>query len=624
MTELKRSMGFFALLALSISSMVSTEMFTGAAIGAKYAGPGSIISWVLLGCISIYVALCYGELCSMFPTAGGNYEYAKQTYGRFVSYLIGWGTWVLSNIVIVILAMAAINSLLPSAFPSLYKILIVSGFIILLNLVAMFGVEASSLLMIVFAIITVFTLVSIFIKGIFNIKLVNFTPFYSVQGFNGIVTATLLLAESVLGWESATYLSEETENPEKKIPKVILIATIFTAIINILVAFVVLGLIPSGTLGYISEPFNAVITTLFGASIVPLTNMLIYLILIGSAASSVVSTPRLLLAMARDKLFLKQLNSIHPKFNTPYKAIIFQTIVSLIFIFLGFGNYNILLQIMIPLAIIIYSVIIIAVTILRVKKPELKRPFRAPFGKIGPVLTTLFFISVLIFWIITEKDALSITLLGFSIIGLGIPIYFLLMMYYNPNAIKIVNNVLAYAYLATEDIYVPKKIRTEVINELGDLKNKTVLDYECNAGTLTLPLSKVSKKVYATDISVNQVNLTNSRAKKENISNITGITSSPDEISPKVPLVDSVVSIGGLSNIQDIVGFLKKINKRIKKNGKIVFLEYDKFFYIIPNKIWLNDDEKIKKKFSDSGFSIKIRRKRGLLWTYIFITGKKI
>ena len=625
--ELKRSMGFFALLALSISSMVSTEMFTGAAIGAKYAGPSSIIAWVILGAVSIYVALCYGELCAMFPKAGGNYEYAKQTYGKFISYIIGWGTWILSNLMMVLILTTAINSLVPGAFPVLYKVLIVSGFVILLNFVAYKGIEASAMLMIIFAAITVFMLFAIFFKGIFAIHPINFTPFFGALGISGIITTVLLLAESILGWESATYLSEETENPEKKVPMAILIATLFAAIINILVAIVMLGVIPSQNLANIGDPFSAAAKMLFGAGIISFLNMGIYLILLGSAASVVVSTPRLLLAMARDKLFLKELSSIHPKYKTPYKAIIFQTIVSLLLIFVGFGRYDLLLKIVIPLAILIYSTIIIAVAILRFRKPEIKRPFKVPFGKIGPVIVVLFFIAAVVFWAMTEKGAVSLIVMGLLILAISIPVYFLLEMYYNPKAIKFVNNMLAYVYYLSENIFIPKKIRASSIGLLGNVKGKKVLDYACNVGTFTVPLTEAvgkNGKIFSTDISEKVITIVMKRAARKNIKNVKAYLSDPEKINKNIPVVDAALSMGGASIVQDEIEFLKHLNKRLKKNGRVVFVEYDKFFHIIPNANWLSDDKHINNCFSKSGFEVKIIRKKGIFWTYIFIIGNKV
>jgi len=78
MAELKRSMGFWTILALAISSIMGTGLFYGTGIASKYAGNASILSWVLLSLFALYVSSCFGELTSMFPEAGGVYEFCKQ------------------------------------------------------------------------------------------------------------------------------------------------------------------------------------------------------------------------------------------------------------------------------------------------------------------------------------------------------------------------------------------------------------------------------------------------------------------------------------------------------------------------------------------------------------------
>src|SRR3989339_1149222 len=154
MAELKRSLGFGALLALSITSIIGTGLFLGPSIAAGYSGTASVISWLILAAISLYIAACFGELVAMFPKAGGLYEYAKQTYGRFWSFVVGWLSWVTENIFTTLMIVAAIGYILPAQFPVLFKMGISIFFIIALNIIVYIGIEASSVMVITFAIIT--------------------------------------------------------------------------------------------------------------------------------------------------------------------------------------------------------------------------------------------------------------------------------------------------------------------------------------------------------------------------------------------------------------------------------------------------------------------------------------
>src|SRR3989338_2428677 len=90
MAELKRVLGFWMTLSLAISSIMGTGIFFGASIGAKYSGNASILSWVILSAIACYIGIYFAELASMYPKAGGVYEFSKHAYNRFFSFIMGW------------------------------------------------------------------------------------------------------------------------------------------------------------------------------------------------------------------------------------------------------------------------------------------------------------------------------------------------------------------------------------------------------------------------------------------------------------------------------------------------------------------------------------------------------
>src|SRR3989338_10763195 len=195
--------------------------------------------------------------------------------------------------------------------------------------------------------------------------------------------------------------------------------------------------------------------------------------------------PRLILALARDKLFIAQLSGIHPVFKTPYKAIIFQAIISLIIFGMAFGRYRTLLTLLLPLGLIMYIFIIMAVPILRYRYPDVPRSFKVPFGKRGAYLLVGFLFSLMALWIIAQPNAWHILRLGLSFVAIGIPIYLLLEMYYNHDFIIGVNDALAYFTLITERFILPKSVRNEILLLLGNIRSRTILEFGCSVGTLT-------------------------------------------------------------------------------------------------------------------------------------------
>ena len=152
------------------------------------------------------------------------------------------------------------------------------------------------------------------------------------------------------------------------------------------------------------------------------------------------------------------------------------------------------------------------------------------------------------------------------------------------------------------------------------------MEYGCSFGALTKRLApRVTERgrIFATDLSLNKVKIAARRTRHFPHVNVQHHPHL-DSFKLKVPKLDGVISVGMLSYMQNPLNILKTLGKHVKKNGEIVFLDYDKFFYVIPNVAWIEDDEKLGKLFKQAGFAVSVERKRGLLWTYVIISGKKV
>lgn len=627
MAELKRTLGFGTIVALTLTAMIGTGMFFGTAIGASYSGNAVLIAWALLLLINVYVAACFGELVALFPRAGGVYEFSKQAYGRFFSFLIGWVTWVMASISVTVLIVAALEYLLPAGYTIYFKILIAIGLILVLNFVTYMGVNTSAAVLTFFAIISVVLFIAIIIPGAFHVNLANFKPFFS-SPFIFVFVALFFMLEALMGWEEASFLAEETKNPEKTIPKALIISTIIAGVLGIGAAFISLGVIPWQSLVGLIAPINNVTTVIFGSLGSRIIGIGIVLALIGSAAGIIISTPRLLLAMARDKLFISQLAAIHEKKRTPHKAILFQTIVSIIIIIIGFGQYKILLSMFVPLALIMYIAVLLSVTILRFKLPDARRAFKVPLGKLGPVIISIIYIGVIVVWLFLEPGAFSLFRIILSLIFFGIPIYLLLMFFYNPDAIIRFSNYFAKLTFWMENLLLPKGVRRQIIGLFKDLEEKAVLEYGAGVGTLTLHLAEAvgpKGRIYATDFSNRNIRLLEKRLIKKGIQHVTMIHDEHqvNRVHPSVESVDIIFSVGMMSYMQDVQKILKEMHRLLPEAGRICFVEYVNFFRFLPDAEWISNADKLKKIFRDAGFSVKIEKRRGFLWNYLFVYGIK-
>ena len=326
MAELKKVLNYPTILLITINSIMGTGIFFLPAVGAKTAGPASVLSWLILSIISIYIAMCFAELTSMFPKSGGIYEFCKQAYGRFISFIIGWMTIIAGNITIAMLVVGAIQYLMPTGDP-LLKIGSSLIFIFVFNYIAFKGMKTSAVMLITFAFITLFTILSLTLPGLIKFNLNNFDPFF-VFPFSSLMLAIFLIAETFFGWETTTFLAEETKDGAKVMPKALIWGTVIIAIISLLSVISSLSTIHWQSFGISKAPLADLATVHFGSGATDIFTILVYLAIIGSVAGWIVSAPRLILAMAKDKLFLTQFAKIHPKNNTPHLAILFQRIQS--------------------------------------------------------------------------------------------------------------------------------------------------------------------------------------------------------------------------------------------------------------------------------------------------------
>ncbi|NIA04295.1 MAG: amino acid permease [Nitrospiraceae bacterium] len=517
------------------------------------------------------------------------------------------------------------------------------------------GIRDSSIMIISFTVINLIVMGILFSGMIFSprFSVSNFSPFYPSENpltnIKLILITVFLIAESLFGFEQVLFLGDETKNPEKVIPKAMIISIIFESVIIILFVIATLGFMnwkvfaglsplpkTSSNLPSInSAPYSYISYLLYGYNGMLIFSILIYLVIMGAATTTIVTTPRLLYTLAKDKLFLSSMKELHPKYQSPYKAIIFQTIIISIFALLSLlaNGYETLLKLYSPMVLFVIILTEMAYIYFRIKHKKKERPFKLKYGTPIAIFIILFYIGLLIGWMISDPLSLKLVLLGLSFIILGIPIFFLVEFYYDTKAIRKTHDLFAYFALFTERLNLPQKVIDEILALLGSLRGKTVLEYGCGVGTLTKDLARrVGRygEVYATDLSIKDLLITEKRIRslvlnKEEIGRVHILHDAlhTERIHPDIKYADVVVSVGNISYAKDIKKILRDVYKILPLYGKVCFVEYADYFGIIPNVDWLSSNEEIYHLFREQGFSVRVIRKRRLFWNYVYIYGYK-
>jgi amino acid transporter/precorrin-6B methylase 2 len=647
----KRKLTSPIILFILINAILGSSLFYLPSLGVVSSGAASIVAWIILFTLATLMMLYIAELITLHPTSGGTYEFCKRAYGRTISFFSGWIIWIAGNFGMALGIVAAAEYFIPASYANYFilRLIFAAIWIIVLNYMAFRGIDAGVTMLVVFGVLAVVVVTTMILPSFIDVPQLfqgNLTtpfiseflqPFFQHEGlaiFTFLALSLLLISEAFFGFEVISYMANEIKD-KKKIPRILVTGMIICGVIMTVYILSSLGTVSYHDYVTDARPWAVQALNNIGPTGQTMVVFGMYLVIIGGAAAWPITGSRLIRAMARDKLFVKNFATLHKKYKSPHRAVIFQGIMVFLFswfIFRGYlvhwGNpYRTIYLIYVLLSLIVLSLVILAVPILRKKEAHLERPYKAPFGKVVPIILVLIFVALIYNWVRIEGGtALSIIKLALSFIVLGIPFYFLVEMFYNQKAIIKVNEILSYVVVVTEKISFPFSIRKKMLKDLGNVKGKKILEYGCSIGTLTKKLApKVTSKgkIYATDLSLTKIKIADKRTKRIKHVNVYHHPNLNDFKLNLPQKVDQVISIGMLSYMQKPEKVLSSLAKKVKKNANIVFLDYDKFFYFIPNVAWIENDKKLVQIFKRAGFSVKVKRKNSLLWQYIIISGKK-
>lgn len=620
--QMEGVLSFKVILLITINSIMGTGIFFLVAAGAKYAGPASLLAWAILSIIAVYIAMCFGELTSMFPKAGGVYEFSKQTYGRFWSFVIGWTTAIGGSVTISMLLLGALQYIIPVEYASWY-IPVAIVLIIVFNYIAFRGVQTSTYILVSFALITIGTVLAITFPGIIKFNPSLLRPFFVFPAMN-IALSIFFIAETFFGWESAIFLAAETKNPTVVMPKALVYGTCIIAGFAILLALTSLGVVPWQEFGESAAPLRDLGGAHFGVVGSYLFTILVFISIIGAVACWVVTAPRLLMSMAEDKLFFVQFAKIHPKHKSPYVSILFQAVIITVLVVVGAGSYETLLHMLIPLILLIYSAVLLSVVILRYKKPLIKRPYKVIFGNFGPLVAIAFMIFLLIMFIKETHGALDILRVSGSLVAFGIPAYFFIEIFYDQKYVTMRHDWMARFSHHYQKLPLPKRVFNHVIDLIGPFNKKSVvMDFDCKVGqfTRTFLEKEPCKQIIAVDESKEELKIF-----KKNI---------PDKKRVKIVYrkswnlpkartkVDALFSFNSLGHVDDLPKFVKSLKSILKKKGKFCFYIKHSMVNVTPNAVLVEDQKAVEKLFRKEKLKVKYKKLRHFLKEEIYISGSK-
>ncbi len=631
-----------------INAILGSSLFYLPSLGMISAGPASLIAWAVIFVIAYLVMLYYAELITLFPSSGGTYNFVKQSYGRFIAFMAGWLIWLAGNLGMALNVVAAAEYSFPSTAQTTFIIrgVFVLAFIFIFNYIALRGIDAGAKILVGFgvasltfvALIVIPTFIDIpaLFQGTFSVpfNVQQMQPFYINAGLLPILgqlgLALFLITEAFFGFDILAYMGGDIKD-KKSIPKAMKIALGFSAVIMLLFVLSSMGIIHFEDYITTSRPYVDHVLITLGAWAKPLAILFMNLAILGTAAGWPIVGSRLIQALSADGLFIKKYAELHPKTKMPTRAIWWQTIITVLFaavIFWGYmanwkNPYKIVYLIYVLSSLIVLSLVLFAVPRLR-KKVKTKRIFKAPLANIGPPLIVVFFGVLIWNWIAQEgTSAIGTIRLTSTFIVIGIPLYFLIEMYYNSKSIRGASNTFAWASVLTERIFFPRGVDKRVLSLLGSIQSKKVLEFGCYLGALTKKLGKAVSsrgKVHSVCFTKSNTKIATRRTRKHKQVTVKHHPHFHD-VKIKVQKADVLVSTGALATMKNHDKVLSKLSKLVKKGGKVVFVDFEKYFFVLSNIPWFKTDKHLKKMFDKAGFKVNIHRRRGLFAQHIFVHG---
>jgi APA family basic amino acid/polyamine antiporter len=382
--------------------------------------------WVVGGMLSLAGALSLAELGSATPEAGGVYVYLRQAYGNAFAFLYGWAMLLVIHSGSAATVAVAFGIYSSQLFPLtlLQQKLVASAVILLLTLVNIIGVRLSSAVQTSFTLaklagLAIIMACALFASGVPAVAPAQPlpTPHTTLSSF-GVALIGVLWAYD--GWHMLSFVAGEVKNPSRVLPQSYFLGTAVVILAYVGANLAYLRALPLAGLAQHQRVAARTMEVLAGRRGATFISALILCSIFGALNSNILTGPRAYFAMARDGLFFRSAGRVHVKFLTPSLAILIQGAWSVVLAVSG--SYERLYTYVIFAGSIFYGAATMAVIVIRIRQPVLRRPYHT-WGY--PILPIAFAVGALVIVGNTLVTRPRDSLIGLIAVLSGLPVYFL-------------------------------------------------------------------------------------------------------------------------------------------------------------------------------------------------------
>ncbi len=446
-----KGIGVLSATNIVIGSMIGSGIFLAPSIMAGFIENSStiILLWLIGGLLTVFGALSLGELAAAFPKAGGQYVFLRESFSPLWGFLYGWGLFFIIQTGFIAAVSIAFSKYLGIFIPALgegnillrvpifsYTIVISSATlmsiacIVFLTGINILGVKTGALIQNIFtmakvgAILVLIGAAFILAKGDFK----NFLPLLKptipqAAKLTLFAAAAVAMSKALFAydaWYTVTFVAEEAKKPKRDIPLAMLLGTGAVTLLYTLVTAAYFYVIPITEAAGLKENriASAVAERVMGSPGLAFITLAVLISTFGCVNGLILCGARVYYAMAKDGLFFRSNAKIHPRFHTPHLALLFQGVWAVILTLSG--TFSDLLTYTAFASLLFNSLTILGLFVLRVRRPDLERPYKV---WLYPVLPLLYLLIALFFIVYIVVGDPWNSIKGLVLIGIGAIVY---------------------------------------------------------------------------------------------------------------------------------------------------------------------------------------------------------
>jgi len=393
--------------AVVVANMIGTGVFTS--IGFQLldiqSGFSLLMLWVVGGVTALCGALTYAELGAALPRSGGEYHFLTQCYHPIAGFISGWISSTIGFAAPVALASITFGAYLSSIFPALSQLWLAIILIVILSVVHSSTHKKSAGLQWTFTLIKLLLITLFCISAFVMVDVpqdISFMPNeddFTVLTSGAFAVSLIYVSYAYNGWNAATYLTDELEEPQRNLPKILIMGTLLVLVVYVALNFIFLYTTPIDLLKGKIEIGYIVAQSIFGELGAKLTGVVMALLLVSTVSAMTLAGPRVIQVIAQDYSVFKWFSVLN-KSQIPARAVYLQSTMAILFVMTS-SFESILLFSGFALALNNFFAVF-GIFVLRYRQPKLPRPYKTWLYPLPPIIFLLLIGWTLLF-ILKEK-----------------------------------------------------------------------------------------------------------------------------------------------------------------------------------------------------------------------------